>query len=455
MVEEVDTVVIGGGMAGLPLALRAARYGPTVLIERDLLGGTCLNRGCIPTKTLIHSAKVAHLARTAGRLGVKVTGVEVDLAAAVDRKDEIVASIRGGSERSVEGAENLKLVHESAMFVGPRLVTAGDRIFEADRVVINTGARPAVPDLKGLRHVPFLDSTSALDLRHLPGHLIVLGGGYVGCEFAQMYRRFGSEVTILQRSDRLLRAEDPDVSEVIETAFAEEGIDVRPATLAERVEPVDGGIRVTTADGPIDGTHLLVAVGRTPNTDGLGLELARVEVDERGFVVVDETYRTTAEGTYAIGDVIGPPMFTHTARDDAALLARHLFRGEDISVAHRLVPHAVFTDPEVASFGLTEADAKKRWGDEANIGTERFKGVAKARAMAETRGFIRIVADPDRKIRGATIVGPDAGNLIHELVVAATGGMTVDEVRRSIHIHPTLAEGVNAAAGGVHRPSGS
>ncbi len=453
MIEHVDTIVIGGGMAGLPFGLRAARHGPTVLVEGGLLGGTCLNRGCIPTKTMIHSAKVAHLARRSTDFGVTVGEVGVDLGAVVDRKDEIVASIRQGSYRAAERADDFRLVEGWARFVAPRRIEVDGEVFEAERVVINTGAQPAVPDVPGLDGIDYLDSTSALDLRSVPGHLMVWGGGYVGCELAQMFRRFGAEVTLLQRGPRLLPAEDPDVSAVIEAAFEREGIDVRTGTTADAVSAGDGGVVVRVGDEALETTHLLVATGRTPSTASLGLAAAGVGADERGFVKVGAGYETSAPGVFAIGDVIGPPMFTHSARDDAALLYRQLFRGAEISATTRLVPHAVFTDPEVATFGFTERAARDRFGDEVGVGLERFRGVAKARAMGETDGFVKIVTGPERQIAGATIVGPDAGNLIHELVVAATGGLTVDTVRDAIHIHPTLAEAVNAAAGGVHRPA--
>ncbi len=455
MVHKVETIVLGGGMAGLPLALRAARRGRTVLVEGGLLGGTCLNRGCIPTKTMIHSAKIAHLARHAADFGVDVGDVKVDLGRIVDRKDSIVTSIRSGSDRAVERADDLSLVREWGRFVGPHRVEAGGAVYHADNIVINTGATPAVPNLAGIETVETLDSTASLDLREIPEHLIVLGGGYVGCEFAQMYRRFGAAVTVVHRRDRLLPNEALEVSAVVESAFAEEGIDLLLGEQPTQVGTKGGDIVLTVGSDEIKASHLLVAIGRTPSTDALGLDLVGVAVDDRGFIVVGPDFSTSSAGVYAIGDVVGPPMFTHTARDDAALLARHLFKGEDITTQSRLVPHAVFTDPEVASFGLSEDQATKQYGSGLLIGKEQFRGVAKARAIGETAGFVKIIARPDRVIVGATIVGPEAGNLIHELVVAASAGLTIDQIRDAIHIHPTLAEAVNAAAGGVHRPTTS
>ena len=449
---EVDTIVIGGGMAGLPIALRAARQGSTVLIEGDLLGGTCLNRGCIPTKTMIHSAKVAHLARRSSEFGVDVGPVSVDLGRIVDRKDALIDGIRSGSYRAAERAENLTLVEAWARFVGPRSVQAGANVYRSDRIIINTGGHSTTPDLPGLANVSALDSTSALDLREIPGHLIVLGGGYVGCEFAQMYRRFGSEVTIMHRRSHLLPAEDPEVSAVVEHAFEREGIALVLGEEPTAAYATDDGIVLSVGEREIEASDLLVSVGRTPNTSQLGLDQIGIETDQRGFITVSDQFETSASGVYAIGDVVGPPLFTHTARDDAALLARHLFKGENISTATRLVPHAVFTDPEVASFGMSESEAEAEYG-QASAGIEKFRGVAKAKAIGETDGFVKIIARPDRVIVGATIVGPDAGNLIHELVIAAYACLTVDQIRSAIHIHPTLAEAVNAAAGGVHRPA--
>ncbi|MGH9167708.1 MAG: dihydrolipoyl dehydrogenase family protein [Acidimicrobiia bacterium] len=451
---DVDTVVIGGGMAGLPLSIRASRQGRTVLVERGRLGGTCLNRGCIPTKTMIASAKVAHTVRRAAEFGVHAgEEVRVDLGEVVDRKDRVVGSIRDGSYRAVERAEALTLVERTALFLGPQEVEADGTLYRARRVVVNTGARPRIPDLPGLEEVPYLDSTSALDLRELPQHLVVVGGGYVGCEFAQMYRRFGARVTVLQRPERLLPTEDPEVSQVIGEVFAREGIGVRLGSPPEWVRREGDRIRVGVAGEELSASHLLVAAGRVPNTENLGLAKAGVEIDQGGFVRVGPDYRTSAEGVYAIGDVVGPPMFTHSARDDAALLSRHLLQGEDISHRSRLVPHAVFTDPEVGTVGVSEGEAQERWDGEALVGTERFRGVARARAMGETDGLVKLVASPERLLVGATICGPDAGNLIHELVVAVTAGLTVDQVADALHVHPTLAEAVNAAAGGVHRPT--
>lgn len=456
--EKVETAVIGGGMAGLPVALRAARYGPALLVEKELLGGTCLNRGCIPTKTMIRSAKVAHLVRTAGEYGVRAKAEGVDLAEVIARKDRVVETVRSGSYRAVEKREELTFVEGEAEILGPNRLRAGDREFQAGRIVVNTGARSLIPPIEGLDEAGYLTNRSMMTLTELPESLVVIGGGYVGCEFAQMFARFGSRVTVLQRGDRLLPAEEPDVSEVVLEAFEAEGIRVVLGAEATRVSVRDGtravAYRRNGADEEAEGTGVLVAAGRRPNTDGLGLEGAEVELDDGGYVRVDKRLRTSRPGVWAIGDVTGPPMFTHTARDDAEVLYRSVFKGEEgASVADRIVPHGVFTDPEVGAVGMTEAEAEAA-GYEVSVGRQEFRGVGKALAMGETRGLVKIVSDRKTgRVLGCHIVGPEAANLVHEVVVAMKAGAPAQTIADAIHIHPTLAEGVNSAAGGVHRPS--
>jgi pyruvate/2-oxoglutarate dehydrogenase complex dihydrolipoamide dehydrogenase (E3) component len=456
MSDRYDALVLGGGMSGLPLALRAARHGRVALVERELLGGTCLNRGCIPTKTMIASAKVAHQVRRAAEFGVSAGVPTVDLAAVVDRKDRIVDSIRAGSYKAVGGRPGLDFFDSDARFVGARRLRIGEVELEADRIFLNTGTRDTIPAIDGLDGVPYLTSRSILDLRELPGHLIVVGGGYVGCEFAQMFRRFGSRVTIVQRAERLLASEEPEISAAVREGFEADGIDVLTATTCISATASDGQLRVGCAGAEsteLAGTHLLVAAGRTPNSDTFGLEHLDVEPDASGFLTVDEHLRTSVEDVWALGDLRGGPMFTHTARDDAETVYRSVFRGQQRSIADRIVPHAVFVDPEVASVGMTEARAREA-GHDVAIGTQEFAAVAKARAIGETRGLIKFVVDHKTdRILGCHIAGPDAGNLVHEAVIAMVAGASYSDIGRAIHIHPTLAEAVNAAAGGVHRPA--
>lgn len=456
MVTRYENLVIGGGMSGLPMALRAARHGRTAFVERELLGGTCLNRGCIPTKTMIASAKIAQQVRRAAEFGVHSDGLRVDLGEVVDRRDQVVDSIRAGSYRAVDKAGDLDLITEHGRFTGAHRLDVDGAVIEADRIFLNTGTRDAVPPIDGLDRVPYLTSRTILGLRELPRHLVVVGGGFIGVEFAQMFARFGSRVTVVQRGERLVSAEDPDSSDVLVGAFRAEGIDVLLSTACVAVDGAAGAIRVGcdgAEDVELEGSHLLVAAGRTPNTDDLGIEHLDLDPDDRGYVPVDGQLHTTAEDVWALGDLRGHDMFTHTARDDADVVYRTVFRGQDRTIADRIVPHAVFVDPEIASVGMTEAQARDAGYDVA-VGTQPFTGVAKAKAIGETRGFVRFVADAATdRLLGCHIVGPDAGDLVHEAVVAMVAGASYSDIGRAIHIHPTLAEGVNAAAGGVHRPS--
>jgi pyruvate/2-oxoglutarate dehydrogenase complex dihydrolipoamide dehydrogenase (E3) component len=380
----------------------------------------------------------------------------VDVAAVVDRKDEVVNAIRSGSYRAVARSGDLDLIEEHGRFVAGRRLHVGDRTIEADRIFLNTGTRDAVPPIDGLDRVDYLTSRTILDLREVPDHLIVVGGGFIGTEFAQMFARFGARVTIVQRADRLLPAEDPDISPVVEEAFTAEGIDVLTGTSCVAVASDGDGIRVG-CDGAerveLVGSHLLIATGRVPNTDDLGVEHLDVDLDDRGYLAVDDRLHTDADDVWALGDLRGHDMFTHTARDDADAAYRSVFKDQDRSIAGRVVPHAVFLDPEVAAVGLTAQHARDA-GYTVAVGRQEFSGVAKARAMGRTAGHITFVADADTdRILGCHIVGPEAGNLVHEAVIAMVAGASYSTVGSAIHIHPTLAEGMNSAAGGVHRPS--
>jgi len=453
---DYGLLVIGGGMAGLPVAMKCAYSGiETALVEEDLLGGTCLNRGCIPTKTMLRSAEVANLARRSEEFGIDIdSAIEADMDAIVDRKDEIVESIREGAYENVESNENIDFIEGHGVFTSQHEVQVDDQTLSADRVVINTGARPAKPPIDGLDTVEVHDSTDLLDLDAVPDSLAVIGGGYVGCEYAQMYSRFGADVTVFQRGDRLLPDEGPDVSEVIESAFEDEGITVQTDAPVTALAETDDGIRVDAdGAGAITVSDVALAAGRTPNTDGLRLEDVGVSLDERGFVETDDSFQTTADGVFAIGDVSGPPMFTHSARDDADLLYRHLAKDEEISTEDRTVPWAVFTDPQVGHVGLTEQEARDE-GYEVGIGRQDFADQGKPKALGEIEGFVKLVTDANTdELLGAHVVGEQGAEIVHELVLAIELGATADQIAETMHIHPTLPESINSAAGGVHKPS--
>jgi dihydrolipoamide dehydrogenase len=456
MDDKSDLIVVGGGMAGLPVAMKCAYSGmETALVEEDLLGGTCLNRGCIPTKTMIRSAEVANLARRSEELGIDIDGsIEANMDAIVQRKDNIVESIREGAYENVEGNENIDFIEGHGVFESPHEVRVDDRTLSADTIVINTGARPARPPIDGLDDVDFHDSTDLLERDSVPDSLAVIGGGYVGCEYAQMYSRFGADVTVFQRGERLLPEEDPDVSEVIETAFEDEGITVQTHAPVTTLSGTDDGIRVDADSADtVTVSDVALAAGRTPNTDGLRLEEIGVSLDERGFVETDDSFQTTADGVYAIGDVSGPPMFTHSARDDADLLYQHLAKDEAISTEGRTVPWAVFTDPQVGHVGLTEKEARDE-GYEVGIGRQDFAEQGKPKALGETDGFVKLVTNADTdELLGAHVVGEQGAEIVHELVLAIELGATADQIAETMHIHPTLPESINSAAGGVHKPS--
>lgn len=444
---EFDAIVIGSGQAGVPLATRLANAGRRVLlVERARLGGTCVNYGCTPTKTMIASARAAHVARTAGRLGVRTGDVRVDLAAVVDRKDAIVRAWQEGVERRLAGAgERLQVLHGSARFVGAREIEVGGERHSAPLVIINVGARAVVPDLPGLGEVPWLDNRRAMELRELPRRLLVLGGGYIGCEFGQLYRRLGSDVTMIDHNDRLLRREDPDISAEIERVFRAEGIELELSVKVASVSRDDDGIAVRLGDGrELRGSHLLVAVGRRPNTDDLGCAEAGIRLDARGAIVVDDHYRTSVEGVYAVGDALGDPQFTHTAWDDHRILFEHLVNGATRGRGGRLIPYTVFTDPQVAGVGLTEEQAKKR-GVEYEMATMPFGHISRAIEIDETAGLMKILIDPKtERIVGVTLVGTEAGELLHVFVALMQAGASPRALVDVQCVHPTFAEGLQS-----------
>jgi pyruvate/2-oxoglutarate dehydrogenase complex dihydrolipoamide dehydrogenase (E3) component len=442
-----DIIIVGSGQAGVPLATRLVAAGKRVLIaERAEFGGTCVNVGCTPTKTMIASARAAHVARTAARLGVRVQEVTVDLSAIVERKDSIVRRWRQGIERSLRDAgDRLRIVKGHARFVGEREIEANGERHRAETIILNVGARPSVPEIQGLDSVPFLDNRRLMELRQLPAHLIILGGGYIGCELGQMFRRFGAEVTILDHNEHLLSREDPDISTALEEVFRAEGIRLALSSKVEGVDPEETRIVVRMSDGKeLRGSHLLVAAGRRPNTDDLGCDAAGVKLDRRGFIIVDDGYATSARDVFAVGDATFGPQFTHSSWDDHRLLFERLMGRNARPRSSRVVPYSVFTDPQVAGVGLTEREAREK-GIAYEAATMPFGEIARAAEVDETAGTMKLLVDPKiEKILGCRIVGAQAGELIHIFVSLMQANASARAIVDAEFIHPTFAEGVQS-----------
>jgi pyruvate/2-oxoglutarate dehydrogenase complex dihydrolipoamide dehydrogenase (E3) component len=450
---NVDVLVIGSGQAGVPLAVRLANSGRQVaLVERAFLGGTCTNYGCTPTKTMIASARAAHVARTSARFGVRTGEVSVDFATVVARKNAIVRRWRDGvARRLAKVRDRLRVLEGPARFVGAREVDVAGTRLGADVVIINTGARPQVPKIAGLASVPWLDNHRAMSLAELPRRLLVLGGGYIGCELGQMFRRLGSEVTIIDRHRHVLASEDPDVAEALERALLGEGLVLRLGAGVDRVARAGDEIVLSAGGAELRGSHLLVAVGRRANTDDLGCDAAGIALDERGQVIVDDRYQTSARGVYAVGDVTGPPQFTHTSWDDHRLLFDILLGRGTRGRADRLVPYTVFTDPQVAHVGLHEAEARAR-GVDVEVARLPFGQIARAIEVDETEGVMKLLVDrASARILGATLVGADAGELIHIFVVLMQAGASARSIVDAEMVHPTFAEGVQSLAMSLER----
>jgi pyruvate/2-oxoglutarate dehydrogenase complex dihydrolipoamide dehydrogenase (E3) component len=446
--EDYDAVVIGAGQAGTPLSRTLARAGwKTALIERAHVGGTCV------------SARVAYLARQAVDYGVHTGPVRVDMAKVRQRKRDIVDSFRKGSQRRVESTEGLDLLMGEASFIGPKSVevrmNSGEtRLLTADKIFINTGARPRKPSLPGLDGVPYLDSTSIMELDEVSEHLLVLGGGYVGLEFGQMFRRFGSQVTIVQRRGQVLTREDPDVAEEVANILREDGIEVLLDTQALRVrqaaEEKGGRIHLTVralqvAEGErtLSGSHLLMAVGRVPNTEGLNLAAAGVQTDEGGFIEVNERLETNVPGIYALGDVKGGPAFTHISYDDFRIIRSNLLEGGNATTHGRLVPYTVFIDPQLGRVGLSELAARAE-GRNIRVAKMPMSYVSRALEVDETRGFMKAVVDADSgQILGAAVLGIEGGEIMGVLQMAMMGQVPYTVLRDAVFAHPTLAESLN------------
>jgi pyruvate/2-oxoglutarate dehydrogenase complex dihydrolipoamide dehydrogenase (E3) component len=441
-----DAIIIGSGQAGNPLWDSLTERGWTVaLIEQAHLGGTCINLGCTPTKTMVASAQVAHYARQAVRWGVRTGEVTVDLPRIVARKDAVVQQFRGGKESQAAGRTNLYLYRGHARFVGPDRVAVGEQVLEGARIFINTGTRPEIPRIDGLDTVPYLTNESLLELKTLPEHLLVLGGGYIGLEFGQMFRRFGSRVTVVHKSGQILNREDADVAGELQKALAAEEIRFVLNARTTRAARENGQVVLTLElpGGPetLSGSHLLLATGRRPNTDDLGLDQAGVATDRQGYVKVNGRLETSVPGIWALGDVKGGPAFTHISYDDYQIVYGNLLEGKSLSVEGRIVPYSVFTDPQLGRVGLTEKEARAT-GRKLKVGTIPMTYVARAIERDETAGLMKLIADGETdQILGAAVLATEGGELVHilEALMLARAPYTV--LKGAIYIHPTLAEG--------------
>ena len=454
--QHYDAIVIGSGQGGNPLAKALAAAGrKTVLLEREHVGGTCVNEGCTPTKTMVACARVAYLARRGADFGVRTGPVSVDVGKVRQRKRDIVADFRGGGERSLKKTQGLDLLMGEAIFTGPKTVEVraggGDpRVLTADLIFINAGARPARAPVPGMDRVPTLDSTSVMELGQAPEHLLVLGGGYIGLEFGQLFRRFGSRVTIVHRGKQLLSREDPDVAEEVAKIMREDEIEVLLQAEVQRVAPAAGG-KIELAVGPaggrdsrvLTGSHLLVAAGRVPNSDRLNPAAAGVEVDDRGFIRVNERLETSAPGIYALGDIKGGPAFTHISYDDFRIVEVNLLKGGNATTRGRFVPYTVFTDPELGRVGLTEQEARSQ-GRSIRVAKMPMTSVARAIEMDETRGLMKVVVDAGtREILGCAILGIAGGELMSMVEIAMMGRLPYTALQDATFAHPTLAESLN------------
>jgi pyruvate/2-oxoglutarate dehydrogenase complex dihydrolipoamide dehydrogenase (E3) component len=452
-VVHYDAVVIGSGQGGTPLARALAEAGrKTALVEREHVAGTCINEGCTPTKTMVASAKTAYVDRRSADYGVHDGPVTVAMPEVRRRKQSIVDSFRKSNENRIEATEGLDLIDGEASFTGPRTLAVrtndGEELeIEAEEIFINVGARPANPPIEGLDSVPALNSTSIMELDELPEHLLVLGGSYVGLEFAQMFRRFGSEVTVVQRSGQLMGREDPDVAEAVADIMREDGIEVLLNTQTTRATQDDGQIllMVDTPEGDrtLEGSHLLVAAGRPPNTETLGLDAAGIEMDKRGFIKVNERLETAVEGVYAIGDVKGGPAFTHISYDDFRIIRTNLLQGGNATIADRLVPYTMFIDPQLGRIGLSEQEARDR-GRDVLIAKIPMSYVARAIEMGETRGLMKAVIDAETdQILGCAVLGIEGGEIMAMIQIAMMGDLPYTTLRDAVFTHPTLAESLN------------
>ncbi len=448
---DFDAIIIGTGQAGPALARRLVAAGRKVaIIERKLFGGTCVNTGCTPTKTLVASAYAAHLARRAAEYGVSIAGaIRVDMKAVKARKDAVVAASRDGVERSLKTLKGCTVYEGHARFTGPKEVKVGDEVLKADNIFINVGGRALAPPIPGLDQVPYFTNSSMMDVDFLPPHLIVLGGSYVGLEFAQVYRRFGSEVTVIELGPHLIAREDQDVSQAVADFLREEGIDIRVNSKVVGVEKQGNDISVTVETSgsetsgrraAVVGSHLLLAIGRRPNTDDLGLDKAGIATDPRGYIQVDDQLRTNVPGIWALGDCNGRGAFTHTSWNDFEIVAANLLDNDSRRVTDRITAYALYTDPPLGRAGMTETEVRTA-GRPALVATRPMERVSRAYEKGETKGFMKILVDKEtNRILGASLLGLAGDEVVHCILDVMYANAPASVLQRAMHIHPTVSE---------------
>ena len=446
MSRQFDAIIIGTGQAGPSLAARFAATGMTVaIIERHRFGGTCVNTGCIPTKTLVASAYAAHVARRGAEYGFAVNGnVRIDMKRVKARKDEVSGRSNRGVEEWLRGLKHCTVIQGHARLQSSHTVAVNDEILQADKIFINVGGRASVPAMPGIQDVPFLTNSSIMDVDFLPEHLVIVGGSYIGLEFGQMYRRFGSEVTIVEMGPRLIGREDEDVSEAVRQILEAEGIQIRLnakcISLAKHDSRIAVGIRCDEGPPEVVGTHVLLAVGRTPNTHDLGLDRAGVATDERGYIIVDDQLQTNVPGVWALGDCNGRGAFTHTSYNDYEIVSDNLLNKDDRRVSDRIQTYALFTDPPLGRCGMTDAEIR-RSGRAALATKLPMSRVSRAVEKGETHGFIKVAVDADTKqILSAAILGTGGDEIVHVLLDAMYAKTPYTVIQRAMHIHPTVAE---------------
>jgi pyruvate/2-oxoglutarate dehydrogenase complex dihydrolipoamide dehydrogenase (E3) component len=446
MATSYDAIIIGTGQAGPSLAARLAGAGRRVaVVERKRFGGTCVNNGCIPTKTLVASARTAHVARRAADYGVQIGGeLSVDMKRVKARKDAVVALSNIGLEQWMRTTAGITVYESHARFEAPHTLRVGDELIEAEQIFINVGGRARTPPMPGLSEVNYLNNSSMMDVDFLPEHLLVIGGSYIGLEFGQMYRRFGSRVTIVEMGPRLIGREDEDVSDAIKTILENEGIDIRLnaecISLERRGDGVAAKLDCSEPDKQIAGSHLLLAVGRTPNTDDLGLDKAGIETDKHGYIKVDDQLRTNIAGVYALGDCNGKGAFTHTAYNDYEIVAANLLDDDPRRVSDRITAYALFIDPPLGCCGMTESEVR-RSGRKALIGKREMARVGRAVEKGETAGFMKILIDAETKaILGASLLGIECDEVIHSILDVMYARAPYTVIQRAMHIHPTVSE---------------